>query len=96
MRASWRDTITDPTECKIFEALEDPRWDFRTVPGLSKTLGIPEDRVRDILRRYPHLVRQSPVPDSEGRDLFSLVSRGRNLREWYRITRAFVTKSTSV
>ena len=95
MGAAWRDQITDPVERKVFEALDDPQWDFRTIPGLSKASGIEESKVKDILERYPQLIRQSPVRDSKGRVLYTLVSKGSSLREWYRTTRAFITKSTS-
>lgn len=94
MSASWRDRIIDPDERKVFEALDDPQWDFRTIPGLSKTTGVPESIVKEIVERYPQFTRRSPVPDSEGRTLYTLVSKGSSLREWYRTTRAFITNST--
>jgi hypothetical protein len=94
MSSSWRDRITDPIERKVFEALADPQWDFRTLPGLSKATGIAESTVKDIVERYPEFSRRSPVPDSEGRALYTLISKGSSLREWYRTTRAFITKST--
>lgn len=95
MSAPWQDQIVNPLERKIFEALDDPQWDFRTIPGLSSATGLPESVVMSIVERYPQLIRRSPVPDSEGRALYSLVSKGSSLREWYRTTRAFITKSTS-
>jgi len=95
MGASWKDRITDPVERKVFEALDDPQWDFRTIPGLSKATGVPESLVKDIVERYPQFIRRSPVPDSGGRALYTLASKGSSLREWYSTTRAFITKSTS-
>lgn len=93
MKSTWRDTISDTNERKVIEALEDPRWDFRTVAGLAKSTNLVEHVVRDVLNRYPQFVRQSPVPDSQGHELYTLVSKGRGLREWYATTRAFITKT---
>ena len=95
MTREWQTTVTDPTDRRVFEALEDPRWDFRTVEGLSKTMGLSETTVRNVLASYPRFIRQSPIPDSEGRELFTLISKGSGLREWYRTTRAFITKSAN-
>ncbi|HMH53732.1 MAG TPA: hypothetical protein VK548_26095 [Candidatus Acidoferrum sp.] len=93
MKSNWRDAVSDPTDRKVIESLDDPRWDFRTVPGLATSTGLPEHIVRDVLSRYPQVIRRSPVPDSQGRELYTLVSKGGGLREWYARTRAFITKS---
>lgn len=53
MTREWQTAVTDPTDRRVFEALEDPRWDFRTVEGLSKTTGLPETTVRNVLARHP-------------------------------------------
>lgn len=95
MERLWRGEITDPTERRVFEALEDRRWDFRTIHGLAASTRLSEEVVRKTLNRYPQFIRRSPLPDTEGRELYTLVSRGRGLREWYRTTRAFITKSTA-
>lgn len=87
-------TISDPKEREVFTALSDPRWDFRTIPGISKTTGIAEDDVRLILQKYPKLVRMSAVPDSQGRQLFTLRSRQTSLQERLALFRLFVTKSS--
>ena len=94
MEGSWRDEIKDPTEQKVFAALEDEHWDFRTIPGLVKSTGLPENVIKRVLEAHPQLVRRSPVPDPEGRELYTLVSKGGGFREWYSTMRAFVTKST--
>lgn len=91
----WCDIVTDPEERRVFEALADPRWDLRTVDGLSKSASVPENQVREILRRYPDLVRQAAVLDAEGRELYALASRAMSLREWFSTTRAFMSKTTS-
>lgn len=95
MAEDWTQVVKDPEERRIFEALADPRWDFRTVKGLSTSTGLPPTKVREILTGYPKLIRLSPIRDIEGRELFTLASKGPNIRELYGIARAFITKSTS-
>jgi len=93
MKSTWQTIVSDPIERQVFQALDDPRWDFRTVEGLAKSADLPEQIVCDVLNRYPQLVRRSPVPDAQGRELYTLVSKGGGFREWYATTRAFITKS---
>ncbi len=71
----WRQVITDPVEMKIFEALEDPRWDWRTLNALSRASGLDDEGTRRVLRKYPVLVRQSEVPGPNGEELYTLQSR---------------------
>ena len=49
MNVKWREAVSDPRERKVFEALEDEHWDFRTVSGLAKSASLPEDDVRAVL-----------------------------------------------
>ena len=92
MEMEWRDIVTDPVELKIFEALADPKWDFRTLAALSRASGLPPDKVRAVLANYPRLVRRSPVPDAKDQELYTLVSKGSTLQEWLSTTRAYVSK----
>ncbi len=91
----WTTAVKEPDARKVFEALADERWDFRTVEGLATSTGLSEDRLREILRTYNAFIRQSLVLDRHGRELFTLMSRRRSLREWLATTRAFISKSTS-
>jgi hypothetical protein len=43
-------------ERKVFEALDDPRWDARTVAGISRSTGLPEPEVLKILSDHSNLV----------------------------------------
>jgi len=94
MSPAWEERIADPMERNVFQALSDPAWDFRTVDGISKSTGISKSEVSRILQKYPELVRKSPVPDHEGRDLYALRSRSVSAREIIAEIRSFVTKST--
>ena len=74
-QTNWRQVVLNPTEQKIFEALEDPRWEWRTISALSGISGVDAENTRQILRRYPVLVRQSTVPGPGGEELYTLQSR---------------------
>lgn len=71
----WRNVITDPVETKIFEALEDARWDWRTLRALSKASGLDPSVIRSILRKYPALVRRSSLSGPSGGELYTLQRR---------------------
>jgi len=46
----------NPDECKVFEALDDPNWDARTVAGISRSTGLPQPEVLKILNAHSNLV----------------------------------------
>jgi len=75
IKINWRNAITDEQEKKIFEALENPKWDWRTARALSKATGLKPEKVLIIIAKYPHLIRRSAVPSEKGEDLFTLQSR---------------------
>lgn len=68
----WRKIVTHPAEIRIFEALEDPQWEWRTLGALSRASGLGEQEVRSILAKYPVLVRKSLLPSEKGEDLYTL------------------------
>jgi hypothetical protein len=43
-------------ERKVFEALDDPRWDARTVAGIARSTGLAEPQVLKILHDHATLV----------------------------------------
>jgi hypothetical protein len=93
MRTSWESSVSDPNERKVFEALSDPEWDFRTIRGISKATGLKEADIDGVLQKYPDLVRRSLVRDEDGNDLFTLASRTPGPQEIVSQIRSFVTKS---
>ena len=94
MITPWENIVHDPTERKVFEALSDPQWDFRTVNGIAAANGIPAVEVESILQKYPDLVRRSLVRDGYGNELFTLASRLPGPLEIVSQIRSFVTKSS--
>ena len=78
---------------RIMGALEDARWDWRTVDGISRDTGIPPDEVRGFLARSGGTVVRSVARDRRGRALFTTRKRYRKshslierLLDHYRIT----------
>jgi len=91
----WRSAVSEPDARRVFEALADPKWDFRTIDGLAQSTSLPEQRIEQILEKYRQFVRQSPVLDRRGHELYTLSARGSTLRELLSTARAFISKSTS-
>ena len=74
-KSAWVKLVTDPTERKVFEALSDPKWDFRTIEGISNSTSVPAAQISDIVKKYEgKLIRKSLVPDESGRNLFTSTS----------------------
>ena len=92
---SWDRIVKEPRERKVFEALADERWDFRTVEGISHAVGIPESEVEEILKKYDDLVRLSPVRYEKNRMIYTLKSRPKNIQETLSAWRSYITKNTS-
>ena len=92
--SSWKDAIDSPDERKVFEALADPKWDFRTIEGISKASGLPRDEIRMILNKYEgNLVRKSDIPDPQGRDIYTLKTEKAETRELLAKLRTFISKT---
>lgn len=89
----WESAISDPEERKVFEALSDRNWDFRTLEGMEISTGIPGPAIKSILSKHRKFIRRSIIPDAKGRELYTLRSRrvkGRELLGW---ARALISKS---
>lgn len=55
----------------VLKALEDPRWDWRTVDGVAQETGLSEDEVLEIIESSPDEVLRSRTPDNRGRALYT-------------------------
>ena len=78
---------------RLDKALADPKWDFRTIPGLAKAASLSEEEVQALLEAHSEQVRQSAVPDRHGRALYTLRSRPKKVREILAEIRAYAAKS---
>lgn len=93
-KKSWQDIIIDPSERKVFEALADRKYVYRTIEGLARSSGLAANEVREIIIKYFNLVRKSPFPDRKGKDLYTLQDKPESAAETLNKLRAFVSKST--
>lgn len=87
-----RQTSAEDERQKVVAALSDKKWDFRTVRGISKSTGLPEERVLEVLRNHPEVVKSS-VPDEKGDDLFTLRERFSKAKDIFNAVRTFVSGS---
>jgi hypothetical protein len=92
--ASWTDVINNPDERKVFEALADPKWDFRTIDGIRKASGLPDHEILSILNKYEgQLVRKSDIPEAKGREIYTLQTDKAETQELLAKLRSFISKS---
>ena len=65
--------ILDEKGQSVVRALENPKWDWRSIDGISEETGIDQHQVASILTLLPNMVDivQSSVPDKQGRPLFT-------------------------
>jgi len=73
---TWKEVIKDPNEIKVFMALDGPKHTWRTVGGIARQTGLPEEQVWQILTKYnKELTRLSEVPSVSGNPLVGLLER---------------------
>jgi len=63
-------------EYLVLRALQNPKWDFRSIEGLCKETRLNESQMRGIL--YSHRDNIAYVPGRDGRELFTLKERVNN------------------
>ena len=85
--------ISEPTARLVFDALANPKWDFRTVDGIAKETHLSTDEVKQALVTLKNLVRKSLVPDRSGRALYTLSVKPVPASEKKALIRLFLTKS---
>jgi hypothetical protein len=78
----------DTTMRRVIDALEDPRYDWRTVEGVAEQTGVHPSTVRAILKGSEDKIVRSSVPDESGRSLYTT-------RRHYRQTNGLGTRILS-
>lgn len=63
--SGWRGIVRDTSEIRVFEALEDERYLWRTTGALKKASGLDEEKIRKILAKYATLVREARSKSGE-------------------------------
>jgi hypothetical protein len=72
----------------VIRALEDPRYEWRTVEGLAEQTGLSATNLRQILEELNGEIIRSSVPDESGRALYTT-------RRHYRQTQGLGTRILS-
>ena len=73
---NWKDTVSDPEEREVFQALDGPQHTWRTISGIARQTGLSEERVAAILKKYDlMLTRQSETPAVSGSALVGLIEK---------------------
>jgi len=55
----------------VIEALEDQRYEWRTIDGLAEQTGLPSGEIQETLESLKEDVVRSSVPDEQGRSLYT-------------------------
>lgn len=95
----WKDEDKEA----ILQALQNPRWRFRTTSGIASEAKLPEALVKQFLLDATEstpgvkpLVRRSPLTDRQGRILYTLNSRPRDVKEKFASLRAVFDPSMDI
>ena len=56
---------------RVIKALENPKYEWRTLSGVSEETQLPLKEVQDILRKLGRQVIQSSIPDTRGHSLYT-------------------------
>ena len=70
-------TAAVSTWSKVLSALENPKWDFRTVDSIAQETQLEPSHVKALLSEHASELRRPVFPDRKGRELFT--SRNRRL-----------------
>ncbi|NHL00371.1 hypothetical protein [Rubrivivax benzoatilyticus] len=62
----------DGGRTKILQALNNPKWRYRTATGIAKETHLEPKKVDEVLRKNPDVVRVSMVKTASGETLFAL------------------------
>ena len=66
---------------KVEKALQDPRWDFRTVNGIAKETHLSPRLVKRLLRTNESQLRRRILRRGQGEFIYTLKARPKKLRE---------------
>ena len=76
---------------KIYSALKDPKWDFRTVEGIATDTGLDPKCVERLLDQHRSDIRQRMSRDR--RIIYTLKSRPMKMREIIADLQVYASKS---
>lgn len=76
---------------RVHSALDDPKWDFRTVEGIVRDTGLEPERVKRLLDRHRSEIRQRMSRDR--RIIYTLKSRPMKMRDIIDDLQVYASKS---
>lgn len=72
----------------IISALENPKYKWRTINGISKEINIDSDIIEKELHRHADIIIKSSIPSTHGEDLYTT-------RDHYRKKSSIIQRITS-
>lgn len=80
---------------RVFDALANPKFDFRTVTGISRETGLEAHEVQDLLDKHKKEVRVAYYTDSKGRLLYTLRTRPLNIKDMLSTVKIIASSTSS-
>ena len=59
------------SKTQVIAALENRKWDWRTVEGIARDTELSEQQILEILEASPNEIIRSRIPDAQGRALYT-------------------------
>ena len=80
---------------RVYEALANRKYNFRTVDGIVRDTGLPVHEVQNLLSQHEHEIRIAHSTDKEGHLLYTLRDRPKSLQEIPSNVQSIITSTTS-
>jgi hypothetical protein len=81
-RKTNRRTVKENIRPLIISALENDKWDYRTIDGIAAELKVGKDQVATVISSDPG-IRQSIMRDAQGRHLYTTKKRKSRIADIY-------------
>lgn len=73
---TWKNTVQDPAEVKVLEALDGPAITWRTLSAVARQTGLSEPQVAAVLNKYNStFTRLADVLSITGQPLVGLIEK---------------------
>ena len=77
----------------IRDALEDPRWQFRTIPSIAKSTTLSEDEVKRVLESHKDQLYTASHLNERGEVLYAMEERAPRMREFLGNVQRYIGKT---
>ena len=82
------------TKNQIFEALNNPKYKWRTIRGIADETGLPFETIYNYIYKYRKEIVESEVPTSDGQPLFTTPENWYKQATWLEKLRAIIVNKT--